>query len=286
MSRLFGRQWRLTVGTLDLTDLDLSFKVTRSVRREPNRAEIQIYNLSETTRSQVENGGEISLFAGYEDPPQLFRGDSRYVWTVWDGFDAITTVTARDGGRAYADVQIARSYNPGTLVATVVRDIVDAMGIGRGNLEDFSLTLRDQSTLADGYVAHGRASRVLNDLIRSSGHRWSVQNGSLQIQRQGQALQTRSVVLSADSGLIGVPTWDERGNRTRGRRGLLSAVSLIQPGIEPGRQVRVEAGDIEGDFEVRAIEYVGSTFGQEWDAKLTLRRPTPPRAPTRPFEAL
>ena len=276
---LFGRQWRVTVGTLDVSDLDLDFKVTRSVRREPNRAEISIYNLSESSRSIVEEGGEVSLFAGYEDPPQIFRGDQRWAWTetTADGKDRITHVVARDGGRAYADVEIARAYNPGTPVYDVVRDVVDAMGVGHGNLSDFAavLSLRGAATLASGYVAHGRASRVLNDLIRASGCRWSVQNGSLQIQRQGEPIQTRSTVLSPDSGLLGSPTWDERGQRTGGRRGLLTATCLIQPGIEPGRQVRIESAGVTGDFEVRAIEYAGKTYGEEWDAKLVLRRPTP-----------
>lgn len=273
MSALFGRQWSLSVGSLDLSDLDLSFKVARTTRREPNSAEIQVFNLSRQTRARVEQGGLIRLYAGYEDPAQIFQGDSRYVYTTRDGTEQITTLIARDGGHGYVDSPISRAYAPGTPVETVIRDALDVMGIGRGNLADFVYGLDGGQDLADGYVAHGPANRVLNDLIRASGCRWSVQHGALQVQRRGQALQTRVVVLSPDSGLLGSPTWDERGLRSGGRRGVLTCVTLIQPGIEPGRMVRIDTVDVTGDFEVRGIEYVGDTRADDWTASLTLRRP-------------
>jgi hypothetical protein len=272
--RLFGRQWRLVVGDRDLSDLDLAFEITRSTHREPNPAIIQVWNLNRDTRARVEAAETVALYAGFSDPPQIFSGDVRRVFTERDGVDTVTTITGRDGGRAYADVTVSRSYAPGTPVLTVVRDTVDAMGIGRGNLADFAYSLRGTDNLADGYVAHGRASRVLNDTIRASGNRWSVQNGSLQVQQQGRPLQLRTTVLAPDSGLVGSPAWDETGKRTGGRRGLLTATALIQSGIEPGRLVRIESAEVTGDFEVRAAKYKGQTRGNDWYAALTLRRPT------------
>lgn len=262
------------MGSLDLSDVDLAFRVERSVRREPNLAEIRVWNLSPTSRATVEAGGIVSLRAGYEDPPMLFRGDSRRVWTARDGIDVVTTIQARDGGRAYSESRIARSYGAGTRPVSVLRDVVAAMDIGEGNLADFesSFAMRNGSAVfAGGYVAHGSCRSVLNDLVRSAGLRWSVQNGSLQILRQGVPLQSRSVVLASDSGLVDSPAWDETGLQSRGRRGICTARALIQPGIEPGRQVQLESASISGSFEVRKATYTGETRGNDWYVALELR---------------
>lgn len=270
MARLFGREWYLSVGSLDLTDLDLAFKVTRSVRREPNLAEIRIWNLSPETRAAIDRDQIVVLRAGYEDPPTLFRGEIRDVRTERDGqADFVTVVQARDGGRAYNDARMSRAYAPGTPALRVLRDAVAALEIGEGNLADFAsaYALRTGSDgFADGYVAAGPARRVLDALARGAGLRWSVQNGALQLMEQGRPLQRRAVVLAADSGLVESPTWNE-GRRRR----TVTAKSLIQPGIEPGRIVVLESALITGDFEVRAIEYVGDTRGNDWIATMELR---------------
>lgn len=275
MALLFGRQWSLQVGNLDLSDLDIGFKVERATARAPNVGEIRVWNLAPNTRAQVEGGGTCILHAGYEDPPLIFRGDSRRVWTETDGpTDWVTVIQARDGGRAYSEAQFSRSYNPGTQVIRVVRDVISDMEIGVGNLGEFegAYQLRNgATTFPDGYVAHGRCSRILNTLVRAAGLRWSVQGNALQLQQGGQPLQTRAVVLSADSGLLGSPTWDERGRQTSGRRGVLTCQSLIQAGLEPGRRVRVESRLVTGDFEARKITYQGETFGNDWTATLELR---------------
>lgn len=274
MSRLFLRQWRLRVGPLDLSDLDLSFKIERSTRRLPNAAEIKIWNLSRDTRATIEAGNRIVLHAGFEDPPVIFSGDLRFVWTERESVDSVTVLSARDGGRAYADAEISRSYAAGVGIESVLRDCVSDMGIGVGNLADFTYSMRSgPQTFADGFTAHGRASRVLNDILRGCGFRWSVQHGALQIQQHGRALQTREVLLSPNTGLIGSPSWDESGKQTGGRRGVLTARSLIRNGLEPGRLVRVDSESATGDFEIQKGVYTGNTRSDDWYCDLELRTP-------------
>ena len=91
------------------------------------------------------------------------------------------------------------------------------------------------------------------------------------LQRQGEPLQTREIVLSASSGLTGAPTWDERGRRTNGRRGRAQVQCLIMPGLDPGRRVRVESDTVTGDFEIRKVGLAGDTRGNDWFADLELR---------------
>lgn len=267
--RLFGQRWRFQLGSLDLTDLDLAFTVSRSTRAAPNVAEIRIWNLSPSSRAVVEAGGTAILSAGFDDPPVIFRGDTRLVWTEYEGVDAVTVIQARDGGRAYSDARIARSYQPGTPAASVLRDVVEALGIGEGNLAEYEGALRlrtGSDRFADGFVAAGPARRVMDDLARGAGLRWSVQGGALQIMSRGVPLQSTAVLLTSDTGMVDAPTWTDQR-----RRRLLTIKSLIQPGLDPGRRVRVEAARVSGDFEVRAIEYAGDTRGDDWHATIQAR---------------
>jgi hypothetical protein len=273
MTSLFGRTWALQVNTLELSDLDLMFSLESSIYRSPNVAEIRIFNLSPESRATVERGGAVLLAVGLgTEPHQIFRGDARWIWTEREGPDFVTIIQARDGGRAYSDARVSRSWGPGTPVVTVVRDLAAVMGVGEGNLSQLDYALRNgASTFADGFVGDGRASRVLHEVLRGAGYRWSIQRGALQILSRTGPLQVRAVALSADSGLIESPTWDERGQRTRGRRGLLKVKALIQPGLEPGRKVRVESALVQGDFEIRKAVVTGDTRGNDWYSELELR---------------
>ncbi len=277
MTALFGKVLSVAVGSLEIGDLDQSFKIERATSRSPGTAEIKVANLAQASRARIGSGEIVRLWAGLGlaqgEAPLLFQGDIRRAWTAREGVNTITTIQARDGGSAIATVRMSRSYGPGTPAITVVRDAVRALGIGAGNLEDFAsaYALRNGSrNLAAGYVAHGSARDVLNALLRAAGLRWSIQGGALQVQAQGRALASRGPVLASDTGLVSA-AWDETGIRTGGRRGVLACKALIQPGIEPGRLVRVESEAATGTFEVRKAVWTGDTRTSDWHVTCDLR---------------
>jgi len=269
---LFDRRYRLTVDTLDMSALDLSFDVTKSTARDPNKAEIRVFNLGPSTRATLEAasvGARVVLRAGYlsdgDPPPLLFLGGSRRIYTAREGLDLVTTIQASDSGRELLTGRISRSYAPGSNVSRALRDAVEAAGIGEGNLSDFegAYSMRTgASVFADGFVADGPARRIIQALARAAGLRWSVQNGALQLQRAGQALQASAPRLSASSGLVGTPTRDEDGKVT--------ATALLQPGLEPGRRVVLASDQIEGSYEIRQTVYKGATSGEPWHATMEL----------------
>lgn len=272
MVDLFLRTWRVEIAGLSVSDLDLDFKITRSIRREPNTLELTVYNLAESSRSRIaeEPRAAVTVRAGYrsqgDPPPVLFSGTARRVATSTDGLEIVTEITARDAGDEYQTARISRSYGPDTSVSRVLTDAIDAMGIGRGNVAEVAgaLTLSNgASAFGDGYVAHGPAARVVDDIVRGAGLRWSVQNGAFQALRRGSPLQTRAVLLGRSSGLLGSPSRDETDTVT--------ARALIQPGLDPGRRVVLESATVRGAFEIRKIEVEGSTHGDAWDATLELR---------------
>jgi len=268
--RLTDRVWRVTVGELDISALAIDFQIMRSIKREPNTLSLSVFNLSADHRAQVQTGtNQITVRAGYRDTGAhvLFVGDARNVLSEQDKTEIKTTIEGRDSGRAYQQARIDRSYAPGTPVATVVRDLVARLGVGEGNTEDAisaGLTLRnDASDFGDGYTASGKVPDVLTALLRGSGYRWSIQNNAIQILRRGRPIQSQAVRLSKTSGLIGSPA--------KGDRGRILAMSLIQPGLDPGRRIVLDTPEVSGGYEVERAEYVGTTRANDWSVSLTLR---------------
>lgn len=273
MSDLYGRTWELTIGSLDVTKLDLTFGVRKTSKREPNTAVIEVYNLSRASRSQVESelNALVRLKAGYgDDPPLLFVGTVRQAYSERRGPDIVTTIEASDKGLELTSTRLSRSYNPGTPVLSVLVDTLSALDIGEGNVNTFADAYRARNgtdNFPDGYVVSGSAKKVLNNIVRSAGLIWSVQDGVLQLQEPQKALNTPAVLLSSSTGLVGSPT---QAAPERGKRSTVNAVSLIQPLLYPGAKVVLEAM-VEGTFEITEVDYTGETRGNDWYANLILR---------------
>lgn len=271
---LFRRDWRLEVGGLVVArPLRVSFEVERSTRPTPNAATIRVWNLSRDSQALVEGAGGalVVLEAGYVgERAEIFRGTvlraragqrTGSPKSERDGPDVVTTIEATDGGLEYRRARVARGYSAGVSVATVLRDLAGALGVGEGNLREVeALGELDGGarTFPEGTVISGSASGEMTRILRSLGLRWSVQHGALQILQRGAALQTRAVRLSSSTGLVGSPEV--------GTGGRVTARALLTPELWPGRRVRLEADRIQGQLVARAIRYEGDSHADPWYA--------------------
>lgn len=268
-SRLFDRRWQIQIAGVDVSELDVEFDVYRSVRREPNTGAVTIYNSAPNVRAQFERGSEVNIRAGYASegqPPILFVGRARDVRTERQGIDTQTVVEARDGGDEFVQARFSKGYAAGTLVTTVLRDLVTTLGVGLGNLDEFesAFSLRNgATTFSDGYAVSGPAARSINALVRGAGLRWSVQNNAFTLIERGRTLQTSATVLSPETGLVGSPT--------REKGGKINVTVLLQSGLEPGRRVVIQSADVTGGYQILRNNSVGETRGTNWYAKLQCR---------------
>lgn len=274
MARLFQRKYRLTLDTFQIEGLAIDFKVKKSIGRAANTCTLSVTNLSRDTRarlSELGRGTRVKLEVGYEneDLHVLFNGGSRTIDVRHEKTDYILDIEARDRGDNILQKRVNRSYPPGTEVRTVIRDLVDALEIGRGNLSELEgVGLEGVGrTFPEGTVLSGQASRELDEILRSMGLRWSVQNGVLQLQRRGRPLSAQAVNLSPETGLVGSPALDT----SRRRSGIVNAVAFIMPDLVPGRKVSLQSELYSGGYEIRQVEYSGSWRATDWYANLTLR---------------
>ena len=267
--QLFPRAWSLSIGQVDLTDLDLAFKIERKTRGAAGVAEIRVWNPAQRTVAAAERGAQIRLSAGYSGSvPLIFSGAIRSASVSREGPDRILTILGRDNGSVYFETaRLSRAYAPGTPLSSVIRDLVRTVQIGEGNLPEIidSLRLRGgAATFESGYAIDGLASRALTALLSGAGYRWSVQHGAVLALRRGGSPSISGALLTPDTGLVEIPTWDAR-------RRVLTARSLIRPGLEPGRKVRIESEAATGDFDIRSVTWIGDTRGEDWTAEMSLR---------------
>lgn len=275
-AKLFGRAYRLVVGDLDVSSLDIRFEVKKTLKAEPNTCEIKIYNLSEESRKKLETpkGGKLAvrLDAGYEgSTAQIYLGEVRAAKSVGDSPDIVTEISTGDGEKAAQKVRLTRPVGPGAKAGDVLLDLAAALqkaGVGIGNTSAVAAALASKGFAEihgkNGSLLHGRVVDQITDLCRSCGLEWSIQDGNLQFLDRGFALKGKAIQLDTSSGLIDAPTVDSNG--------VLEAVSLLIPDLKPGVLVNVDSVGVKGGYRLTHVEYTGDTRGNEWYCKLHGKR--------------
>lgn len=271
---LFGRSYKLSVtasmdvlgdAIIDIEKLDIRFNIKRTLTKEANTGEITVYNLSEGSRGDISSikSAAVVLEAGYEGARKIiFAGDVREINSERDEADWLTTFRAGDGKKKLKKKRIEKSIRGPVLLSTVLREFASSIGfpLSHGSeilLADPTLKLEfANNTLLYGYKASGKAAKVLDTLLESTGLEWSIQNGEMQILTRGKPISPEVIVLTPESGLLESP-------KISGDK-ILTCKSLLIPEIAPGRLIRVKSAFVDGSFRVQTAKYTGSTFGNEW----------------------
>lgn len=276
------RTWAVTVGTLRVpAPIRVAFEVERTLRPQPGKASLRIWNLTRDHQAQIEQAAEaqVVIEAGYVGDrglEQLFRGElfrarsgsgvgvtQPSIRSDRDGVDTVTHIEARDGGIAYQQARVAASFEPGVSASTVLRSCASAMGLGSGNIDDALVAAGlEAETFPEGTVLTGQASRELTRLLAGWGLAWSAQHGVVQVLRRGESLATQAVRLTPATGLLGSPEV--------GTRGRVKIRTTLVAGLWPGRPVVLESDRANGRFVVQSTKFAGDSQGNEWVAECEL----------------
>jgi hypothetical protein len=255
---LFDRDFSLNIGgkkiaTTGAQTLKIAFQVTKTLGKEPNKAEISIENLKEETRAlfQTKNQGVV-LEAGYrENTSVIFSGavdhtDIERVSTGW-----IVRVLCSDGGVNQRRGRINRSFRGEVDLKNAARAVISSMGLGLGNTKDLP-----DFKFGNGLVVSGRSDQQLEKLARKAGVKYSIQDGQVVFLLDKQTLKNTVPVLSSDSGMVGTPQIGEKG--------FVTLTAKIQPGLNPGGRFKIESKLITGFYRVEKATYQGDSWGPAW----------------------
>lgn len=269
MAALFGRTGSLTLGTTKINfaigageagTLAVEFRVKKNLKPEPNGVELRVWNLSADTRKSIETPKlvPVQLDVGYGgDNHTIYLGQLRSAESVIDGPHVITSISSGDNDAAFGANRINVSVPAAATPAQILSTVAGATGVGKGNVAAVA------SLVTGGFAGcarklHGVASTIMGQTARANGMEWSVQDGALQVIPIGSTVggTTSAVVLSATSGMIGSPTVDNKG--------IVTAKSLIQPGLFPGMPVVIQGALLQGTYRIETAEFSGATWGADW----------------------
>lgn len=258
----YNRAWRLRVGGVSIEALDIAFSVKRTLKREPNTAKIDVYNMAPATRALISGKPslDVALEAGFVGRMGLlYLGQVRGAVNAIERPEIITTIETGDGEKALRKGHISVPVGPSMPIDQVLRLIARALGVKPGNLDAAAARLRagGRTLYPVDTVLHGNAAQTLDDFCRAAGIEWSIQNGGLQLVDRGKAIASKPFVLQAESGLIGSPTIDGEGK--------LDVTCELNPELRPGLPILVNARFVKGLFRIVEIEYAGDTAGDTWD---------------------
>jgi hypothetical protein len=292
MSDLFNRDFSMLLGGVPLpiqsTDLAQSdkiqpalkveFSIEKNSNKDPNIAEVIVYNFNPINRSTLQQGSKLVETLRQATPPKLYDwpivieagyvgfkellftgnitfANSRKEKTTW-----VTDIEAGDGEKQYRKSRINKSFGPGTNILTAATQTAALMGVGPGNLATKlgpGIFRKGYGVFAQGVTLSGRASNALDKMLSSAGFTWSIQDGQLLILAPNETTVEEVVVISNKLGnLIGSPE--------KGDEGSITIRSLLQGKLKPGRRLLLESNMITGFFKIEKVIHFGDTWGNDW----------------------
>lgn len=256
----------------EVTDLRMSFKIVKKLQKNPNTAEIVIYNLAPQSRALCEKKPlHVRIFAGYGDTVhRLWMGDMTFSSSRFEGVDWITTIEIANGERAFNHARCNRSFKTaqggqGTTSLNIVDEIAAAMEMGISAPEDVRAELA-RVELKQALTLRGPAHKSLDKVLAARGMEWSIQDGQIQILRGEQLRSDQAHLVSQSTGMIGTPEYN--APKKPGEKAVLKVKMLLHAGLVPGQKIKVESDTITGVFRLEEVTHNGDMFTNDFFSEI------------------
>lgn len=269
--------------------LRVKFRVTKSTESNPNTAEVDIYNLSESSMSLFQaKDSRVELQVGYKGVPagalgggpemagngnveSVFignvskavpknekktakgKGKNKFSQSVIEGVDIITKVQLSDGENRYRNARLTKGFPPNASLNQVLDELTKSLGLAKGAREGVP-----SQKYANALTVSGLVRDHLSVLTKGNGLQWSIQDETLQILPKNGSTKDSIIVLSPSSGLVGSPQKSDKG---------IEFTSLMQPQIRPGRRVQIDSAFVKGIFIVKKVTHEGDSHEGDFHSK-------------------
>lgn len=261
----YKRKWNLFLTEdsgegLDLSELRCTFNIVKKDTQTPNSAELTIYNLSTTTAARLKKSfTKIIINSGYEANFGLvFSGNIKGFEETRENTETILKVTAGDGDKEYNYTVINKTLAAGATPDSIINEVSGAMGVPLGYKSSLEAT-----TLPRGKVLYGRPYEFMREQADNTGCTWSIQDGKVLFLKRTEVMEGGAVLLTPNTGLIGVPQITEDG---------VSGKCLLNPKLKIGTALELESKvhpDINGAYRIISVAHKGDTHGNDWYSEFT-----------------
>lgn len=233
----------------------MEFETNQNTLAAVKTAHFRVYNLSKDKRTLIRkdqwDGGiyrKVILDAGYgQTVPNIFIGNILQAWSVREGTNFITQITAQDNGFATTNATTNLSYPAGTPRQYVIEQLVkslSAYGIGRGAVGTFS------GSLPRGNSFSGDTISILNTL---TGGNFFVSNGKAWCLNYNEAIRGELEIINSQTGLLNTPVRE---------RNYIYLDMIFEPRLQMGQSVLVDSStgavDTNQIWKVISIKHKGT----------------------------
>ena len=278
----FDRQYRLSAGVpgrpgfeigatsgLSGRALHISFTIEKTDGEESDIGKVTLWNLSPPQLSTIDQKDcAITLRAGYgSSMPLAFSAAVTYSTTSKDGADTMTEIEVADGRVALRDSYVSVGYAGVIAGKKIIEDAATQMGV--------AVTFSERAVFANfpnGFSFVGAAKNLLTKVCKSNGLVWSLQNGVLQVRKSNEPITTRAFLISADTGLIGIPKRITLAaeNADGAPRIGWEVQTLMNCAISVNDFVHLESGVVSGDLRVYRMSIEGDNLEGDWTCTFQL----------------
>jgi len=245
----------------------IKFKIGKTSESSPNKATIEIYNLSPESRNFFDKGElKIVLEAGYRDLiSTIFIGDisnsseSTSVVHVSNPPDTITTLNCGEGQVAMDTAHTDKGFLAGTPVQSVITELTSDISIffpGAIKPNSSNIPPITSAFLPFGLTISGSPKIALDNLSKTYNFDWSIQNGAIVVTKDREPTKDTAVIVTSKTGLLG------RVERKEG--GSILFKSLLNPRIIPAAAVRLGTPPEVSWYKVQTVNFEGDTHGEAW----------------------
>lgn len=263
---LFDRKIELSIGkrgqpgTL-YKDLRVAFKIEKDLSPKPNKGEVKIYNLTRDSRSKAEDKGNVLILsAGYGTKlEKIYVGDVAKAKTELEGNDYITTFELGDGELMYQTAKADISFSKGTDIKEAITGILGQVGAAIGDITGLK-----SEKLNSSLVLSGNVRKHLDDIAERQGFEWSIQDDSFQIITKGQPTKVEAVLLTPETGLIGIPK--NRVGKDAKDKGI-EFDCLLNGKLKPARQIVLDSSIFQGKYRLEKVIYQGDNYDRDFICK-------------------
>lgn len=200
----------------EINGLDIDFSIVKSYENTPQASTITIYNISkdiynliyekaDAFRLSCARGADddyVPFYIGY--PIRAKKIAKSTVLTSNQGFMSQDANAGRAGQNDletqitlmnYGFAQMFKSYQAGVSTELIINDCIEAFGVAKGNMDNFTHVI-----LPKGYTIRGDVSKALNDLGNRCGFNWNMNDMKFNIYDKSRSdIKTYGVVLTPEN---------------------------------------------------------------------------------------
>jgi hypothetical protein len=251
-------------GRVRPTGFRIDFDVSRSIKAEPDKCNVVVYNPPLEAVERVllsKKRARVVLRAGYDTPPAVIAIGS----SVKDGVEFEYRPPERqlkiqfaDGLRRFQMDRVAISFKGRTTMADVLGAVVGKVGLGVATLD---LDAARGVELPNGFVAQGPLRKVLDDIARACSADWTIQDDKLVfLGTKAAAFEpgTGPAFTFDDGTLYDAPSPRKGGAWTFKTR--------FEPRLKPGARFFVDPGRSlgRGYYKAVSVKLTGSSYSGDF----------------------